>query len=242
VWWVGSKEGEVYLGTRKVQLRVGSELVLSESVADAADGLQHLAAALQAQPKRRRFRIGLGSGLCRPFMLPEVAGMGANLGANKGGKDDWMLVAESLAEEATGLSGPCQVWLDGEQEPPGLAVAMPKALMDQVFEVLPPRRIQSISPWWSQALKVHAKRNKTSNALAVSDSDGLTLLLADAQRFVHAQSYATQAAHQEDKMAEEGALLDRALLAANWPTETVPIVRLGHTGAQRMVFGPEGQE
>jgi hypothetical protein len=226
VWWVGSKVGDLYLGTRSVQLRVGAELVLDEAVADVEAGLLRLAAALEGQPKRSRFRVWLGSGLCRPFLLPEVTGMGE--------KDDWMPVAESLAAEATGLAGPCRVWLDGARMRPRLAVAVATALISQVFEVLPEKRIQSLRPWWSEVLKVHAKREKAGNALAVSDSDGLTLLLADAQRFVHAQSYAVA-------QVDEQALLDRVLLTANWPTETVPIIRLGVTEVERLVFAAESQ-
>ena len=211
--WAGSDEALVYLGLNAVG-------VADSRVASAADvrwlptgsPLEGWRKAIdQLKPirrtwRRRRVAVRLSGALARPFILAPVQGLRR--------WHEAVQVAATLAMEATGLAGPCEVWLDGwSVDRPCLAVAIERELRDaiELTAETAALRLTALEPWWGAALRDAGDRLEAVRLLTVEDTDSLTLLTGSADPgFASAAGYIPR-----PDAARKEALLTRALFAAD---------------------------
>jgi len=170
VSWAGSKAVDLYLGTRAVVLCRGAELMSKSAVVGLEAALRTADAQLQQNGRRSRLRVWLSGGLCRPFLMPDIPGVGSSLDLQK--------VAATMAPARTGLDGDCKVWLDGQKSSAGtLAVALQGTVLAQILAGLAPRgRVVSIRPWWAEVLRARLALPAKPGAVGVRDCDSLTVL------------------------------------------------------------------
>lgn len=177
MWWAGSKPFDVYLGTRAVAACGGKEVLLFEETLSLEAGLGALSAWCASAPTRSAVRVWLSGGLCRPFLVPPVAGVKSH--------DERWRVAASMAAERTGLIGELDVWLDeARHDIATLAVALDQSFLPHLQSALVANskrrlRLASLRPWWADVLRAHAG----AQAVAVKDCDSLTLLMGADQGF-----------------------------------------------------------
>jgi hypothetical protein len=181
VWWVGSRPNDVYLGTRMFAVSRGSESLLAERVSGVDGALAVFDAWLRDGEPKRRLRLWLSGGLCRPFIVPPVPGVI--------GQEEWMRVVTAMAPAQSGLPGPCRVWLSdskgtGENR---VGVAIEESVWRCAQEVVQgagrKHRLVAIRPWWSEVLRAALKREPQLPLLAVQDCDALTVLGGAEVRF-----------------------------------------------------------
>jgi hypothetical protein len=201
VWLAGSERSDavnVLLSQRSALCHgAGIAQVLAVSKDDASPGellLAALQALIHATPKALNHqsprgkhpatpipvRLWLSGHAARPFMLPPASGIQRWA--------EWQTLAQATASQATGLSGPCQLWFS--QRPGGqpvLAVATPASLVADCQSAAQQARCKlvQVRPWWSAALNhaLHAP-NKLLEGLpanspctvAALDPDALTVL------------------------------------------------------------------
>lgn len=175
MWWAGSEVHDVYLGTRAVAVCRRVEVLLSQPVDGFEAALAELGVWRDKAPVRPKVRIWLSGGLCRPFLLPQVAGVR--------GAIEQQRMAEVLAPQHTGLTGPCRVEVDAANKgATRAAVAMEKARLDQLLELFGKHSPISIRPWWDEVLKSALQRKITPRVVAVQDCDSLTVLIGEAEK------------------------------------------------------------
>lgn len=185
MWWVGSSVTDVYLGTRMVALCQPGRRPLSEAVPDAGQALVVAQRWLQREaPPRRRVRVWLSGGLCRPFLVDPLPGV-------RNAHEEETVVA-ALAPQRTGLAGTCTVWLEGKHAGrQRVAAAVSSRTLEEVLTAFrgAGRRVASIRPWWAGALQgVLLNRDQTPSALGVLDCDSVTLLMGTGGEFEMAMS------------------------------------------------------
>ena len=213
MWWAGADRARVYLGVASAGVQTGGRAAATRWVqADAPAGaferaLRSIEPGAVRRLGRRAIEVHLSGALARPFMLDAVAGM-----------NSWpeaLQVAGALAPEATGLAGPCAVWLDAWV--PGqrcVAVAMEAALRDQIEQIARAARLRiaTLRPWWCAAIdSARAHLLEPARLLAVEDGDSLTLLTAP-----DGDDYAALATHAPGPgPVQARAVLARAAMAMN---------------------------
>lgn len=225
MWWAGSKACDLYLGTRAVA--IGNDT--DEAIATSTDGFEAGMLWAQSQHKEKdhssRLRVWLSGGLCRPFLLPDLAGIS--------GEAEIARVASRLANERTGFPGACRVWLDAAKRgEPRVAIAVEEETIGRLESGLGSRwRIVSIQPWWAEVLRVALLRKEAPLALGVQDCDSLTILVGRNGGF----ESATTISPILDE-ASANAAFARARLSAKveWGQEVLGRLKLG--GA--LVSGP----
>jgi hypothetical protein len=171
VWWGGSKALDLYLGTRSARLCDGDLVLWQVQTDDAAQSLGLARGRLaENSRRRRRLRVWCSGGLCRPFMLPAVAGVDNRVELGK--------IAVASASAMTGLHGPCQVWLDRVTTLAGtMAVAVESGWLDEVRRGLRDcASVISIRPWWSEALRVSLRVQPAPATVGIQDCDSLVML------------------------------------------------------------------
>jgi hypothetical protein len=174
VWWAGSTALDVYLGTRTALVCRQDQRVLGSSVAGVDAALDAIGAALSTLEQRQRLRVWLSGGLCRPFVLPNVAGL-------RNGQEIERM-ATALAADATGLQGPLNVWMEpGSASRAQVAVAMPANVRQRIEELAASRRsrVVALRPWWAEVQRAALAQQKDLAALSVQDCDSVTLLLGN---------------------------------------------------------------
>jgi len=210
VWSAGSKVCDVYLGTRAFAVCEGGAPVLAAEVEGFDAALKGLAEWLNAEaaPKRRRLRLWLSGGLCRPFIVPAVHGV----------KDDAEVqaVASAMAPQLTGLVGPCTVFVERRAAAaPVMAVAVQEDRTQRIHDLMASSmrkpKLLSIRPWWAEVLRHSLLREPTLAALGVQDCDSMTVLIGrEPDGFDTATTYAP--------VIDEGtaqSVLMRALLSSD---------------------------
>ena len=209
--WAGSEPSQIYLGQTQVGvwspawtddgvqwLSTGSA---QEGWAQGVELLRH-----EGQPRRQRVAVWLSGALVRPFVFEPVQGLRR--------WSEALQVAAGLAPEATGLDGPCEVWLDDWM--PGkscIAIAIDRGLREAIESTAKSERIRltAIRPWWVAALNEAVKSQAPARGfLAIEELDALTVLSGGAGVFTSAACYSPR----PDPTQME-ALLTRALMAAN---------------------------
>lgn len=222
MWWAGSEKAQIYLGQTSVGVFDSSS---------HGDGVQWLPAtsAHDAWAKawevlnkserrsRRRIVVLLSGALCRPFMFGPVDGLRR--------WSEAVQLAAGLAPEATGLDGPCEVWLDHwTPGRPCIAVAVDRGLRDALETVA--RRegaaLVAVKPWWAIALnEVARQKQPVARMLAVEEADVLTVLCGSGEGFVSAASYVPK-----PDLVQTAAVLMRGQLAAGVSSDLVLRARM----------------
>jgi len=188
VWWVGSRPADVFIGESVFGLAAPGERPRWESTGSALEGWRRTNGFLAAKPARRRrslpIRVWLSGRLARPFLVSPIRGLRR--------QSEAIQVAQSIAESATGLSGPLRVWLDAWQAgQPCLGIAVEQALVDLIETRNEPvtYRLESIAPWWADA--IHACRSTTRQSAwcAVDDGEEVTLIGEVKGSLSHATNY-----------------------------------------------------
>jgi hypothetical protein len=135
-------------------------------------------------------------------------------------------VAAALAPEATGLSGPCEVWLGGPVHRSAcVAVAVPAALLDALRQQLPQqgRVLGRVRPWWSAAANAVFAQHEGARLVVVDDGEAFTSLCGDAAavRQAATQWPAPEAMHRAGWLARHLAARQVPAPAA-WVVELAP--------------------
>jgi hypothetical protein len=134
---------------------------LSAATADRAAGHRRLGA----------IRVRMGASLCRPVVVDSVQG---ELNAV-----DRLRAAKAMAAARSGLSVPCSVWLDREDDRGRrMAVVAEQIVLDRL-ELIATKlrlRLESIRPWWAEVLNEALSSQPGLRAMAAWEDDVLTLL------------------------------------------------------------------
>lgn len=205
--WAGSSSAvDVYVGTRVVAVCDASGAIWSNAVQGLVETLAALRGHLAVREAKTKLRIWLSGGLCRPFIVPPVAGV-RDAGERR-------RIAHAMASSLDGLGADCQVWIESSR--PGahaVAICMLDSTFSAIQEALDGDKrltVLSIRPWWAEVLR-HALRERTSlQALSVRDCDSMTFLAGAGDGFDHAVTHSP--VHGE---AGGAAALARSLLAAD---------------------------
>ena len=220
--WAGSEPWDLYLGaTSGGVARCGQDAVWKDHATVAAG----VAALFERVTVRRRrwlrpeVRIWLSGSLARPFVFEPPDGLKNAAEAHA--------LAQARAGDATGLAGPCAVWLSqaavGQAQ---LAVALDMAGRSALMSAaeLAKVKVVSIRPWWAQALNQALARQPDLALLAAEDSEALTLLVCRGDVWVAADAYAPK-----PMQAELEPLVKRRLFAADLADVAACRVRLDGT-------------
>jgi hypothetical protein len=203
VWWAGNKATDIYLGTRAIAVSDASTPVVVTEVDGFDAALGALSRWLNAVPVRRRLRVWLSGGLCRPFLLPAVQGVVS--------ARETQTVAAALAPQHTGLPGPCAVFIEHALP---LAVAVQESRVRQIHDLVATaagrHQLLSIRPWWAEVLRYALAREPALTALGVQDCDSMTLLMGRERGGF--DSAATYSPVVDQRTAQS--VLTRALLSA----------------------------
>ncbi len=211
--WAGSESAQIYLGQSRLGVwspksaEAGVQWVSTKSVKEGwSRGTELLRE--QGQPRRQRVTVWLSGALARPFMFEPVQGLGR--------WSEVLQVAARLAPDATGLAGPCDVWL-AEWRPANTCVAV--AVDSELRELIESSakvekwRLTAIRPWWmaalNEAIKNRDSTESTVEILAAEEPDALTVLSGSADISSAACYFPRPDAVQTD------ALLKRALMVSN---------------------------
>lgn len=188
--WAGSEAARVYLGQHTAG--VVDPLAQSPNAgvwltgSSFADCLQRAVDSLAAARwRKRKVRVLLSGALARPFMMSPIAGL-------KSWRDAAQ-VAASLAPDATGLAGPCEVWLgDWMPDRASLAVAIDAQVRQSIESTARGAgvRLTSVEPWWATTLRQASQQSPSTRFLAAQDTDSLTVLTHEGEAFSSAASYA----------------------------------------------------
>jgi hypothetical protein len=125
------------------------------------------------QGRRVALRVWLSGALARPFMAGPLTGLRRWREAQA--------VLEATAADATGLQGPCAVWVAAPvHRRTGLAVAVPQALLQALQQQAAAQRlaVRTLRPWWSAAFNAAAAHLPQARLVVVDDGESLTHLLA----------------------------------------------------------------
>jgi len=174
VWLAASRVQHAYLGTRCVAFTDASHVLQWRDVSSFEEGLQAVAQGMAATAATRRaaVKLWLSGALARPFLVEPVPGLRGWREAQR--------VAMGLAPDATGLAGPCSVWLDDGLPAHGvLAVAVDQSTLRSIETQLEREsgmRIASMRPWWAHALDGALTSDADRRLLVVEEPDAWTLL------------------------------------------------------------------
>ena len=213
MWWAGKRASArtavAYAGERAVRLSLGGVLLVAADVDGRDAALAALAAGIRDLPRGTPLRVTVSGAVCRPYLLPEVAGVA--------GEADWIAIATSMVEDRAGLPADSPVWLDGGQASPRMAVAIDAAWQRELL-ALGGRALESVRPWWAVAIEAARASGASGSAppasdvqgLAIADSDELVLLIAEGDTYRVAQTYPLDG-------ESASAVLNRALVTHDVP-------------------------
>ena len=155
----------------------------STAVSGRSEALVALGEWMHGVGQRRRVRLWLSGGLCRPFVLAPIPGVAD--------RAELVKIALASAGQRTGLDGALAVWVEHRAATAGrVVVAVQAELREQLVATVASAgwRVASIQPWWSEVLRRSvANASAAPVALAVQDCDALTFIHGQA-RDIHAAS------------------------------------------------------
>ena len=226
MWWAGKRASArtavAYAGERAVRLSLGGVLLAASDVDGRDAAVAALAAGVRELPRGTPLRITVSGAVCRPFLLPEVAGVA--------GEADWIAIARSMVEDRAGLPADSPVWLDNGQSSPRMAVAIDAAWQRELL-ALGGRVLESVRPWWAVAIEAARASGASGSSLpsadaqglAIADSDELVLLVAEGDTYRVAQTYPLDG-------ESASAVLNRALVTHDVPAGGIELIEFD-TGA-----------
>jgi hypothetical protein len=186
----------VYLGTRVVAACTAGGPVAASRIDGVAAAMDFLQRWSQEQPRPPKLRIWLSGGLCRPFMLPRIAGSSAA---------ELEKIAVSLVPEQIGWFEPVTVRVDMQRNSgQAVAVAVKSRTLDELRQALgtPRREPVSIQPWWAEVLRISTAKHPHAQCLAVQDCDSVCVIAGEGP-FTRSASVVTPI---EDRTAAEAAI------------------------------------
>lgn len=235
MWWAGPERVVVYVGamsTRVAPAFARAEAPAVQPTFDTAIGGFEAAMEWIADDAARHLDVQLSGALARPFVFEAVKGLKTSREAHA--------VAATLAPEATGLTGPCSVWLDewvsGQR---CVAVAVETSLRDGIEWVAREHglRIKAMRPWWSLAMGTATAQLETAlRLLVVEDTDSLTVLTSTAGSYTTLASYAPR-----PDAAYKRAVVTRAAMTAGVAPEEIALVSMGDGPESNGVDVPGGR-
>lgn len=227
MWWAGSERVVVYvgMGSAGVGPRAAEGdaptkwLFAGSAVAAFEQVVQSLKDGTSQARRRCALDIQLSGALARPFMFEAVDGL-------KTWKEA-LEVAATLAPDATGLPGPCAVWLDdwvrGQR---CVAVAIDVVLRDRIEQIARDDglRIATLRPWWAVATDAAvASLVGSVQLLSVEDTDSMTVFTsASGVGYAALATYAPKPAPGQAR-----AVVTRAAMAANLQSGDIASAWLG---------------
>ncbi len=190
--WAASEVIQIYLGTTRVAVAGHDASSPAEEhwlAADSPlDGLRKVLVLLDARRagwRRPRLAISLSGALAPPFFLEPVSGLVHIREAQE--------VVAHMALEATGLEGPCDVWLDAwAPQRPCLCVAMDRSLRGAIESACrrSGARLVALRPWWTLAFNHALDRGRGADALVLAhDTDAATVLIGGTGALISAASH-----------------------------------------------------
>lgn len=203
--WAGSEIVDVYLGTTGLAVDgAHAGRAWLRPAASWGEALAEFEQWARSHPAARRVRLWLAGELCRPFLVPALAGVKR--------QEERERIAASLAPAATGLAGACRVWVDASGvSQAAVAAALELAVWEALDAALRTARLRPVSvrPWWSEALRICLARKPDALALACHDGSALTLLGGTGADFSVARTF-----HPVADVESARAALLRAALSA----------------------------
>jgi hypothetical protein len=161
-----------FLGRATVALASAGQPVQWQPLPTAADPVATLLQQVtQAQPRPRSLHLWLSGAFARPFIAGPLAGLRH--------WDEAQTVLAAMAPDATGLAGPCAVWVAGPvHREASVVVAVPMALLDSLHQQARAQalRLRAIRPWWSAACNAGLAQAPTAQLLVLDDGEALTSL------------------------------------------------------------------
>jgi hypothetical protein len=219
VLWAGSEVWDLYLGVASHGLARSGQACAWAAHDTAVAGVATALRSLRAQHAAwvpPRIRVWLSGSLARPFVLAPVAGLK--------GQSEGVAIAKAMAAEATGLDSDCEVWLAGTPLSAAVvSVAMPRQLRYAVVAAAQAEnvRLHSLRPWWCAALTDVLNEDAATALFAAQDTDAVTVLTAQGNEWLSADTYAPVPAG-----AELEALITRRLFATGGEFAAARRVRL----------------
>lgn len=207
MWLAGAESFDLYLGAAAGGIAQGGRRTGWNAHTDVAAGAaQWFKAARQLQGGWRRpcVRVWLSGAMARPFVVGPIQGLS--------GWREAHAFAEASAPEATGLVGPCIVYLDQAPDmAAGIAVAVERSLIEMLSALAQGAgvRMATVQPWWGRAITDLVGNRSEFMLLTAEDEDSVTLLSLQADRWIAASSQAPLPAP-----AQLDRLLDRRAVAA----------------------------
>lgn len=228
MWWAGKRASAraaiAYVGERAVRVSRGGVLLVAAEVDGREAALAALTAALDELPRGTPLHVTVSGAVCRPFLLPEVAGVT--------GEADWSAIAASMVEDRAGLPADSPVWMDRGQSSPRMAVAIDAAWHRGLLAACG-ARLHSLRPWWAWGIEAARDARDARSArvaetagptgLAVADSDELVLLMAEGEIYREAQTWPLDG-------ESAASVLSRALVTHDLASDGVELIEF-ETGA-----------
>ncbi len=214
----GSERLDIFLGISVLGVCPPGKPARWFDVANALDGWNRAQVEVDLvrgeRKTRVRARVWLSGSLARPFMLPVLPGLTRGQDAIK--------VAQTMCAEATGLAGPCRVWLDDwVKNQDCLAVAMEQSLVDAIEAGAGQGQIvlDGLQPWWSEVLRASLNLAERPSLLAIDDGEALTVLGGSMEGFTTAVGYG----HATPEQIES--IVSRAMMIGGQANERAVLVR-----------------
>lgn len=209
-----------FLGRTTVALASPGQPAQWQPLPTAADPVAALLQqAAQAQPRPRNLHVWLSGALARPFMAGPLAGLRR--------WDEAQTVLAAMAPDATGLTGPCAVWVAGPVHREAcVVVAVPMALLDSLHQQARSQalRLRSIRPWWSAAFNAGLAQAPAAQLLVLDDGEALTSLQGQGGTCSHA---ATQ--WPAPDAAQRAGWMARLMAGRNLGAQHTGTVHIGST-------------
>lgn len=189
MWSVGRDSLDIYIGSTEggLSMHGGSHQWISYD--DVRAGVETLFAQAAESSKstwrlQRSARVWFSGAIARPFLLEPIAGLR--------GWDEARSFAQSAAEEAVGIPGPCSVELEAwPGSGPVLVTAMSEELLESIESVAAQHRlrVRSMRPWWAAAFNEVAAKDEGIRLVSISDDESMVLLGRKEGRFETASCY-----------------------------------------------------
>jgi hypothetical protein len=219
---------DVFVATQGVWVLRGDETGLAVQ-AGLDEALPRFEAWLHQQPAIA-LRVWLSGALCRPFLVPPVAGVRSS--------QDLAVIAQAQAATQSGVPAPCAVWLEALRPNEAIvAAAMPQALRERCLGwagtgAASATRVLSLRPWWSAApaaaIEQGRARGAGRHALLVRDPDSVVFLMGEGARFSQASAFAPIVADEQ-----AAAVRSRLTLSHDLHAQTTTALRLNPGGRTR---------
>jgi hypothetical protein len=195
---LAGSEAHVYLASRFAWIRTASA---AKILKDSSQGeeierieapnwqlvLEAACRILGRRPKRPyKVKIWLSGEFARPFVLPVNVGLRSC--------NESQLLAKAHAVDATGLHGPCAVWLNNWRAgQPCLAVAVTQEIVDTTCKMMTVAelRLCGIEPAWNRVLSqclLDKQAITPTGLLAIQEQDALTMMVLEDGQVIEAQS------------------------------------------------------